>query len=81
MNPVDQYIYNQVEPYQSIMLYVRSVQLKALPNVVEKYRYRVLYYVYNNKPICYLIILNPHYALKNLLQPESTSKYNVSLHF
>ena len=57
MNPVDQYIYNQEEPYQSIMLYVRIVLLKALPNVLEKYRYRVPYYVYNNKPLCYLNIL------------------------
>ena len=57
MNPAEQHICNQKEPYQSIMLYVRSVILKTLPEVTEKYNYKVPYYLHNNKPICYLNIL------------------------
>jgi len=41
MNPVEQYFINQKEPYQSIMLYVRSVILKTLPKIEEKYSYKI----------------------------------------
>ena len=57
MNPVEQYILSQKEPYQSIMLYVRSVIFKTLPEVEEKYSYKVPYYMHHNKPILYLNIL------------------------
>ena len=57
MNPVENYILNQPEPYQSIMLYVRSVILKTLPNIVEKYNYKIPFYHHNKKPLCYLNIL------------------------
>ena len=57
MNPVEQHIINQKEPYQSIMLYVRSVIFKTLTNVTEHYKYNVPYYMYNNKPMLYLNIL------------------------
>lgn len=57
MNPVEQHILNQKEPYQSIMLYIRSVIFKTLPNVQEYYKYRVPYYTHTNKPMLYLNIL------------------------
>lgn len=57
MNPIEQYLYHQKEPYQSIMLYVRSVILRTLSKVEEKYSYRIPYYHYNKKPMCYLNIL------------------------
>ncbi len=57
MNPVEQHIFNQKEPYQSIMLYVRSVILKSLPTIEEKYRYKVPYYTHDKKALCYLNIL------------------------
>lgn len=57
MNPAEQYIYNQQEPYQSIMLYVRSVILKTLPEVEEKFNYRIPFYNHKKKPMCYLNIL------------------------
>lgn len=57
MNPVDQYLFHQKEPYQSIMLYVRSVILKTIPDIVEKYNYKVPFYHHNKKPLCYLNIL------------------------
>jgi hypothetical protein len=57
MNPVEQYIYNQKEPYQSIMLYVRGVVFKTLPKVEEKYSYKIPFYNLKNKPMLYLNIL------------------------
>ncbi len=57
MNPAEQYIYNQKEPYQSIMFYVRSVILKTLPEVEEKFNYRIPFYLHHKKPMCYFNIL------------------------
>ncbi|NOY48566.1 MAG: DUF1801 domain-containing protein [Chlorobi bacterium] len=57
MKPVEEYLLNQREPYQSIMLHVRNVILKTLPNVEEKYNYGIPFYHYNKKPLCYMNIL------------------------
>ena len=57
MKPVDEYFINQKEPYQSIMLYVRSIILNTLPEVEEKYRYRIPFYNRGKKPMIYLNIL------------------------
>lgn len=57
MRPIDEYFINQKEPYQSIMLYVRSVILNALPEVEEKYSYKIPFYNCYNKPMVYLNIL------------------------
>ena len=57
MKPVDEYFFNQKEPYQSIMLYVRSVILKTLPDVIERYSYNIPFYNISKKPMIYLNIL------------------------
>lgn len=57
MKPVDEYFINQKEPYQSIMLYVRSVILNSLPEVEEKYSYKIPFYNIGKKPMLYLNIL------------------------
>ncbi|MDN3665912.1 DUF1801 domain-containing protein [Algibacter miyuki] len=57
MNPVDTYFLNQKEPYQSIMLFVRSIILKTLPEVTERYSYKIPFYNCHNKPMIYLNIL------------------------
>lgn len=57
MKPVDAYFLDQKEPYQSIMLYVRRVILNTLPEVEEKYRYRIPFYNIGKKPMIYLNIL------------------------
>ena len=57
MRPVDEYFFNQPEPYQSIMLYVRSVILKTLPDIIERYSYGVPFYNIGKKPMLYLNIL------------------------
>ena len=57
MKPVDEYFLNQKEPFQSIMLYVREVILHALPEVEEKYSYKIPFYNCHNKPMVYLNVL------------------------
>ena len=57
LKPIDNYFLNQVEPYQSIMLYVRNVILKTLPKIEERYSYKIPFYNHNNKPLLYLNIL------------------------
>ncbi|WNH13032.1 DUF1801 domain-containing protein [Thalassobellus suaedae] len=57
MKPVDEYFINQKEPYQSIMLYVRSVILNTLPEVEERYSYKIPFYNIGKKPMIYLNIL------------------------
>ncbi len=57
MKPVDNYFLSQAEPFQSIMLYVRSVILKSIPNIEERYSYKIPFYNHNNKPMIYLNIL------------------------
>lgn len=57
MNPVENYLFNQVEPYQSIMLYIRGVIKRTLPTIEEKYSYKVPFYHHNKKPMLYLNIL------------------------
>ena len=57
MKPVDEYFISQKEPYQSIMLYVRSVILNTLPEVEERYSYKIPFYNIDKKPMIYLNVL------------------------
>lgn len=57
MKPIDNYFYNQNEPYQSIMLYVRAVILKTIPDVKERFSYRIPFYNIGKKPMIYLNVL------------------------
>lgn len=57
MKPVDEYFLAQEEPYQSIMLYVRGVILKTLPDIKERCSYKIPFYNIDKKPMIYLNIL------------------------
>ncbi len=57
MKPVEEYFLNQKEPFQSIMLYVRSVILNTLPEIEERYSYKIPFYNIGKKPMIYLNIL------------------------
>ena len=57
MNPINDYIFKQEEPYQSIMIYVRSIIVKALPEVQEKFSYRIPFFMHENKPMIYFNVL------------------------
>lgn len=57
MKPVDEYFLNQKDPYQSIMLYVRNVILNTLPEVEERFSYKIPFYNIGKKPMIYLNVL------------------------
>ena len=57
MKPVDEYFFRQIEPYQSIMLYVRSVILKTKPEVQEHLSYGIPFYSIKKKPMLYINVL------------------------
>ena len=57
MNPVETYILEQKEPYQSIMIYLRFVIKKVIPEIEETYNYRIPFFKLENKPLLYLNIL------------------------
>ena len=57
MKPVDCYIFNLKEPYQSIMLYVRQLAFNCLPGLEERISYKIPFYYYNKKPLFYLNVL------------------------
>jgi len=57
MRPIDEYFINQKEPFQSIMLYVRNVILKTIPEVTEHFSYNAPFYLIDKKPMLYLNIL------------------------
>ena len=57
MKPVDEYFLDQKEPYQSIMLYVRDLILITLPEIEERYSYKISFYNMGKKPMIYINIL------------------------
>ena len=57
MNPVENYLLNQKEPFQSLMLYIRSVVKRSFPVIDEKYSYGIPFYHYEKKPMIYLNVL------------------------
>ena len=54
MNPAEEYILNQPEPYRSILLHLQLVIETSILNVELLYKYKIPFYYINKKPFCYL---------------------------
>ena len=54
MNPAEDYILNQQEPYKSILLHLQVLIENNFNDVELKYKYRIPFYYLNGKPFCYL---------------------------
>ncbi len=54
MNPAENYILKQSEPFRSVLLHLQSVIEHTISNVDLKYKYRIPFYYINGKPFCYL---------------------------
>jgi len=54
MNPAENYIINQPEPYRSILLHLQVIIEHTIPEVELKHKYKIPFYYINNKPLCYL---------------------------
>lgn len=53
MNPAEDYILNQPEPYRSILLHVQVIIEHNIPNAELKYKWRIPCYYVGKRPICY----------------------------
>ncbi|WP_425236081.1 DUF1801 domain-containing protein [Ulvibacterium sp.] len=54
MNPAEDYILNQPEPYRSILLHLQSVIEHTVPGIDLKFKYRIPFYYIEGRPFCYL---------------------------
>ncbi|MFS4457473.1 DUF1801 domain-containing protein [Maribacter sp. 2304DJ31-5] len=54
MNPAEDYILNQPEPFRNILLHLQSVIEHTIPQVELKFKYRIPFYYISGKPFCYL---------------------------
>jgi len=54
LNPAEEYILKQQEPYRSILLHLQVVIEQTIPEVELKYKWRIPCYYTGKRPICYL---------------------------
>ncbi len=54
MNPAENYILNQPEPYRSILLHLQVIIENTVAEVGLKYKYRIPFYYIKERPFCYL---------------------------
>ncbi len=54
MNPSEEYILLQAEPFRSILLHLQATIERLVPEVDLKFKYRIPFYYINGKPFCYL---------------------------
>lgn len=60
MNPAEDYILNQPEPYRSILLHIQVIIEHTIPHLELKYKWRIPCYYIGKKPICYLNASHKH---------------------
>lgn len=54
MNPAENYILKQPEPYRSMLMHLQVVVENTTPEVVLLYKYRIPFYYYKKRPFCFL---------------------------
>ncbi|WGD35151.1 DUF1801 domain-containing protein [Olleya sp. YS] len=54
MNPAEQYILKQPEPFRSILLELQMVIEAIVPEAELLYKWKIPFYYWNGIPICYL---------------------------
>ena len=54
MNPAEDYILNQKEPFRSMLLHIQVIIETTLPEVKLVYKWRLPFYYIGKTPICYL---------------------------
>jgi len=54
MNPAENYILTQKEPFRSVLLHLQMIIEGTIPAVELKYKYKLPFYYINGKPFCYL---------------------------
>ena len=54
VNPAEQYILKQAEPYRTMLLHIQVIIETTLPEVELAYKWRLPFYYIGKTPICYL---------------------------
>lgn len=54
MNPAEEYILSQPEPFRSILLHLKAVIEAVIPEVAMKYKWSIPCFYAGKQPICYL---------------------------
>ena len=54
MNPAENYILQQPEPYRSMLLHLQFIIENAIPEVELLYKYKIPFYYYKKRPFCFL---------------------------
>lgn len=54
MNPAENYILNQSEPYKGILIFLQTFIENTIPEVNLKFKYRIPFYYIDGRPFCYL---------------------------
>jgi len=54
MRPIDAYFFEKEEPLRGCLLYLRSHILDFDSSLTEEWKYKMPFYCYNNKMLCYL---------------------------
>lgn len=54
MNPAEEYILNQPEPFRSMLLHLKSVIEMVISEVDMKYKWRIPCFYDGKRPICYM---------------------------
>ncbi|MEZ4875080.1 MAG: DUF1801 domain-containing protein [Flavobacteriaceae bacterium] len=78
MNPAEQYILQQPEPYHSILLQVQIIVEQNIPNLNLKYKWHLPFYYTENFPICYFNVTKGYVDICFWLSDEFSKKH-VSL--
>ena len=54
MNPAEQYILEQEEPYQGILIFLKQFIEAQIPEIQLKYKYKIPFFDLKDRPFCYL---------------------------
>jgi hypothetical protein len=54
MKPAELYILHQPEKYRSILMHLVSVIEHTVPEITLEYKWKIPYFYYKKKPLCYL---------------------------
>jgi len=54
MNPAEEYILNQKEPFRSILLHLKATIEAVIPEIEIKFKWKIPCFYVDKSPICYL---------------------------
>ena len=54
MNPAENYIINQPEPFRSMLLHLQMVIEHTIPDAELKFKWKLPFYYVGKRPFCYL---------------------------